>query len=260
MKPCYKCLTCVFICFTFFIFQIFISNQISAAANSAEQFAQQLVDQALDSQMKAYAEVEADQIISRIITPKMTEDEKEKAIHNYIIKNTKYDVENYRNNTIPRESYSPYGVLVLGCGVCQGYAEATQMLCTKAGLQCLVIHGEAYSEGNWGGHAWNLIKINGVWYHLDTTWDDPYPDRGREVQYNYFNLTDQEIGTNHRWDKSKYPAATTHYKNVFTMDLIDKIMLKINSDANLNDPEAAKQYYSAGIVVVLILLVLIIRK
>lgn len=265
MKFDNKRLAYILVAFLILIFESFMGSQFARGTTSplmysAEIYAQQMVDEALDKQMITYADAAAVQIISKIITPDMTDEEKEKAIHDYIVRNTKYDSENYNNKTIPKESYSPYGVLVLGYGVCQGYAEATQMLCEKAGLTCQVVHGEANSLEQWGGHAWNLVQINGKWYHLDTTWDDPTPDRGNRIEYDYFNLTDEEIGADHRWDKTKYPQAITHYKNTFTMDFIDKLMIKLNPHANPDDQTSAKKFYAAGIVVILILLVLLIRK
>jgi hypothetical protein len=180
----------------------------------------------------------------------MTDDEIEKAIHDYVMKNTTYGEQNHK-----RESYSPYGLLVLGCD-CQINANATQTLCRKAGLRCLIINGEAYTLGKWVSHAWNLIQLNGKWYHLDTSWDDPSPYSG--VQYKYFNLTDQEIGTDHRWGDKEYPLAITHYNNVFTLDFIDKMVIKINPNIDLNNPIETKQFYSTGIIVILTLLVSLI--
>ncbi len=157
-------------------------------------------------QMKAYYN-KAKTVISQIIKPGMTDFQKEKVIHDYIVNNVRYDIENYNNDTIPRESYSPYGALIKGVAVCEGYAGATDLLLNLAGIESIVVSGNADNGEGIGGHAWNIVKINGMYRHLDTTWDDPVTSNGENVlRYNYFNLTDDEISIDHFWDKSQYPS------------------------------------------------------
>ncbi|AEE97594.1 cell wall-binding repeat-containing protein [Mahella australiensis] len=149
----------------------------------------------------------AKDIVSSIVKPGMSDLQKEKAIHDYVVNNTKYDKENYDNNTIPQESYDAYGALVKNTAVCQGYAEATSLLLNMAGIENIIVSGDANNGITMGGHAWNIVKIDGKYYHLDTTWDDPVTSDGHNVlTYNYFNLSDSEIGKNHFWEKSQYPA------------------------------------------------------
>ncbi|MCH3971174.1 MAG: hypothetical protein LKE53_00095 [Oscillospiraceae bacterium] len=86
------------------------------------------------------------------------------------------------------QSYTSYGALVQGKAVCDGYARAMQLLCAKAGLQCRLVNGS--SKG--GAHIWNLIEIDGKWYHFDATWMDA------NVQtFDYFNLNDTQIQQDH---------------------------------------------------------------
>lgn len=149
-------------------------------------------------QIKEYYS-KAKSIISKIIKPGMTDLQKEKAVHDYIVNNTRYDEINYDKGTIPDESYSPYGVLIKGTAVCEGYAKATALLLNMAGVKSIVVLG-------WD-HAWNIVKINGRYYHLDTTWDDPVTSSGENLlRYDYFNLSDSQISKDHFWDKEKYPA------------------------------------------------------
>ena len=61
-------------------------------------------------------------------------------------------------------------------GVCQGYALLALKMLRELGIETLYVVGEV----NTGPHAWNLVKVDGEWYHLDTTWNDPVPDRGNE--------------------------------------------------------------------------------
>lgn len=151
----------------------------------------------------------AKSIISKIITPGMTDLQKEKAIHDYIVNNTRYDIVNYERGTIPPESYSPYGVLIKGVAVCEGYARATALLLNMAGIKSIVVTGEAFDGIGVEGHAWNIVEIDGHYYHLDTTWDDPVTPTGENwLRYDYFNLSDSEIAKDHFWDRDKYPTCS----------------------------------------------------
>lgn len=84
----------------------------------------------------------------------------------------------------------------------------------EVGIENKIIEGVAGSSL----HAWNLVKLDGKWYHLDTTWDDPLPDVPGRITYEHYNLTDDQIKTVHTWTKS-YPAAVTS----FEATLADKI-------------------------------------
>ncbi|GAB6108906.1 leucine-rich repeat domain-containing protein [Fusibacter bizertensis] len=139
-------------------------------------------------------------ILKNIIKDNMTDLEKEKAIHDYLVLNTKYDIDNYYNHTIPKDSYEEYGVILNGVGVCSGYAKATLLLLTLADIKAEIITGAAKSNGYWLPHAWNRVLIDGVWYNLDVTWDDPVPDRGQTTpRTKYFNISDEAFRINHWW-------------------------------------------------------------
>lgn len=148
-----------------------------------------------------------DSIISEIITPGMSEYEKERAIHDYVVDNTSYDLENAQKDTLPVETHTPYGSLINGVAVCDGYASAIKKLMYKAGIECLIVIGDADGIA----HAWNLVKINGLWRHLDATWDDPIifsnGERVEALVHDYFNKTDGFMGLTHNWEKKYYPEA-----------------------------------------------------
>ena len=154
--------------------------------------------------MKTAVEKKAKEILGSIITPTMKDYEKEKAIHDYVVNNSRYDIENYNANTIPSESYSDYGVLIKGVAVCDGYAKAMFRLLNDAGVKTLYVIGTA--DG--GGHAWNIVQLGGQYYQLDTTWDDPVSSSGNILSYKYYNVTDSVMAKDHGWDRSKYPACT----------------------------------------------------
>lgn len=156
-------------------------------------------------------------ILGKIITNSMTDEEKLKAIHDYIVKNTKYDFDNFLNNKIPPESYTAYGVLIKGTGVCNGYAETFNMLAQMAGIPSIVISGEAINTEFSGPHAWNMVKVNNEVRYIDVTWDDPVPDEGPDyVRYDYFLLTEEQIAKDHFWDRKGY--------DVELLDLLQKYL------------------------------------
>lgn len=149
------------------------------------------------------------EIINAVCTKDGNPQEKEKALHDYLIKNVRFDQENKNRNTIPDVSYTAYGALANGVAVCEGYAEAMNNLLNNAGFEAQIITGKAGTANEpakWEGHAWNLVKIDGKTYHLDVTWDDP--DQGGLVETDYFNVSDDFISKTHQWDTSKYPACT----------------------------------------------------
>lgn len=64
-------------------------------------------------------------------------------------------------------------------------------------------------------HAWNKVKVDGKWYNLDTTWNDPTPNSPTEVSYNYFLISDKILAKDHDWIKSNYPAASSTLYDFF---------------------------------------------
>jgi transglutaminase/protease-like cytokinesis protein 3 len=111
-----------------------------------------------------------------------------------------YDYENYVNDTIPQDSYSPRGVLINKKAVCEGYVAAFKAFMDELNIPCRLVSGEATSNGDFTGginHAWNRVEVDGVWYQIDVTWDDPVPDQKGKVRYKYFLLSDEEMNRTH---------------------------------------------------------------
>lgn len=124
------------------------------------------------------AKEKAAEIVSEIITDDMSDLEKEQAINAYLCENATYDdaaLENAEANDFAEvdpefnDSFTPYGVLVNGVGVCASYAGAFKVLADEAGLESLVVTG--YLEGNLP-HAWNRVKIDEEWLSVDATNND----------------------------------------------------------------------------------------
>ena len=109
-------------------------------------------------------------------------------VHNWIVVNCEYD----RSYTYA----DAYSVLTLRKGVCQGYSLLFGAIMAKLGI------GVNYAVSVEKTHMWNAVCVDGKWYHLDLTWDDPVyisgasnpgVDRLGRVSYDYFLLTDEQI-------------------------------------------------------------------
>lgn len=146
------------------------------------------------------ADKKIDSILAQIVNPYMTADEKVKAVHDYIILNGEYDTK--------MENYSDYDLLTKGKSVCNGYAILTYNMLKKLDIPVKLVFGASNSQY----HVWNMVKLGDYWYHLDTTWDDPVPDKKNTVSYNYYLLTNEEILKDHTIDDNQVlPKAKYRY-------------------------------------------------
>lgn len=133
------------------------------------------------------------------------------------IEKVKY-VHDYLTNTIDYVYNSPlnqsaYSALVLGKTVCAGYAKAFQYCMQKLGIPAAYIVGYAGEL-----HAWNLVKLDGEYYNMDVTWDDPISNPPTTYYYNYFNITDSAISSDHSRDElsQKLPSANGTKYNYYS--------------------------------------------
>jgi hypothetical protein len=149
--------------------------------------------------LRSETEKQANVIIDSIIKPGMSDYEKTLAVHDHIIKNSEYDQLNADLGSVPPEEHEAYGVLVKGIGVCDSYAKAMKLLLEKSGVQCLLVEGTTVEDAASVDHAWNIVKLEDEYYHIDATWNDT------ELSYQYFNLNDEAIRKTHQWDRSRYP-------------------------------------------------------
>lgn len=150
-------------------------------------------------------------IVNSVIKSGMSDYDKEIALHDYLVNNCVYDYTNLVNNSVPDDSFTAYGALLKGTAVCEGYAEAMYRLLNKASVNSLIVTGTADNTP----HAWNLAYINGQYYQLDATFDDPVSSNGNVLSYNYFNITDAQISKDHSWNASDYPKCTSTSANYF---------------------------------------------
>ena len=120
-----------------------------------------------------------------------------KIIHDYLIDTIEYESDLTQNNV-----YDIYGALVAKKCVCEGYAKAFQYLMNELGIENTIIIGTGTNSRNQTeNHAWNYVKLNGNWYAVDTTWDDPIVTGGgkvsQKVKYEYFLRGSNTMNQNH---------------------------------------------------------------
>lgn len=125
----------------------------------------------------------------------LSELDREIYLVDYLTKNCVYDTAAVTDNT-RWKAFTSYGALVEGIVVCEGYSRSMQLLSSYAGLQSMLLTG----QGSGVNHMWNLMRIDGKWYHLDVTWSDNNP-----TVYNYFNVTDAVIEQTH----TVFPTASS---------------------------------------------------
>ncbi|MBO4816623.1 MAG: hypothetical protein J5507_07070 [Clostridia bacterium] len=159
-------------------------NVYISAASSSNYLSDEF--QTADKIEKAILEIEKekDKIIKHL---NGTEHQNILFIHDYLVNNIEYD-STYKSTG----SYNIYGALIEKRCVCEGYAKAFKYLTNCAGYNCELMQGVATnSSGESENHAWNCIKLNGIWYQVDTTWDDPIIIGGNgrtnnDIKYRYF--------------------------------------------------------------------------
>lgn len=127
-----------------------------------------------------------DEIMKKLELDDLETREKIKAIHDYIIEETKYDVEKVENKTSSYDSARIQGVLYDHYAICSGYTDTMAVFLDK-------LHIPNYKISS-TSHVWNAVLLDNTWYHLDLTWDDPVTTSGKDMlSHDYFLITDQEL-------------------------------------------------------------------
>ncbi len=150
----------------------------------------------------------------------MTDYEKVTAAHDYLAVHCRYDpcvghgVLEYTTpgGTVFREDrrvYTAYGALVNQRAACQGYALAFKILMDRAGVACCFVNSEATC------HTWNLVRIDGIWYHADPTWADPiydaWGDFSGRLHRGYYLYSDAELPLHETWSTEFGCTCPTSY-------------------------------------------------
>jgi hypothetical protein len=132
-----------------------------------------------------------DEVVERILgkVTAVTDFDIELQIHDLLLKNVEYV------NKEKRSEHTIEGPLLNKKAVCEGIAKTTKYLLNKKGVGCEIVIGKM-GEDDDVYHAWNIVSVDGIWYHLDVTADINMSDDGN-FRYDYFNLSDKEISADH---------------------------------------------------------------
>lgn len=146
-------------------------------------------------------EEKLDEILAQILNPNMDEFMKVKSIHDWMINYADYDTEGYFSGRVPASSYTAEGFLETKKAVCDGYAKMFSALAGRAGLSNIRVTGQGvHDDGSSESHAWNQVKVDGKWYNIDVTWDDPVVTGGTtsdNLRYQYFLVPDKSFSGSH---------------------------------------------------------------
>jgi hypothetical protein len=149
------------------------------------------------------------------------------AAHDWLVANLDYEgnIEEFSDQN------GSYGALVDRRTMCQGYAEALELILRcYTDVEIVQVVGDARNnvisadyEG-WIGHAWNAVRIGGQWMHIDATFDDPQGNPAGVVSHFYFAQNDAVMAGDHRWQAEYFPVCGGgdffyyHRNNLFAED------------------------------------------
>ena len=120
-----------------------------------------------------------------------------KMVHDYLVDTISYD-----SSLSKPYIYNIYGALVEKLCVCEGYARSMKYLLDSLDIPCTIVIGKGTnSEGKTENHAWNYVEIEGKWYAIDATWDDPViignGTLSQSSKYRYFLKGSNEMAKDH---------------------------------------------------------------
>lgn len=173
-------------------------------------------------------------VIDELISDDMTDYDKEKAIYDWQVAWTNYSNENLNPITGgSSETHTPYGVLRSHNAICVGNATTFKLFMDALDIPCKIIHSTEYGE-----HAWDVVQLDGEWYHVDVTFDGT---SSSEPRYTYFNVPDSmKDDGSWPWDHNEIPAANgTKYcyilQNAELLDDIYAIPAALKAKADSGD-------------------------
>lgn len=212
----------------------FIDGHSIGVSSSASGITALYMNTIFDLETTKKAVEKVDSVVNDIIQQASdipTIQEKALFVHNYLTLNNRYNSDilaGVPSTSVPYTVFNIYGALVDHNAVCQGYALAFNHIMRRMGCRADFVMSTALN------HGWSLIEIDGYWYHVDVTWDDPTYDKCGNLDYENFLLSDAGIkATGHdSFDSfSQANATTTDYKigdKYDTLYLHDKSKTKNN--------------------------------
>ena len=170
----------------------------------------------------------------------MTDLQKVLSVHDYIVSRAEY-------NGTWGTTNNGYHALVKGETQCYGYAQLFLRVMDRLGIPCEIVICDDTGEGM--GHAWNVVKLDGNWYHLDLTWDDPLPDAPGMARHTYFLKTDMEFkwkfGHDFGWKTETDCKDKTYSQDNIWDDIVSQIIFTDADTMIFRRNEALRSYLCA---------------
>lgn len=163
-------------------------------------------------------------IVNKYISDDMSDMEKIKVLHDWVCDNVSY-TDGEISDSINHNDFSPF---LTGITVCDGYARAFNLLMNEAGIETYYVCSN--------DHIWNIVKLGGHFFHVDTTWDDG------ESDYNYFLKSDNEImaeTSSHSYWNLKMPSSLHSFQKD-TMPECAYSMGDCNTDGSISVADIVK--------------------
>ena len=142
--------------------------------------------------------------------------EKCRWLHNYLVRNTKYNYEALRRPDDYPDSFNAKGAILDGMAVCEGISKAFKLLCDRLGVDAMIAFGTS-SQENFGvdiPHAWNIVKFDSEYTHVDVTWDIGMSESSQFTRYDYFCVSDRWMTVDHVY--SSFPECKTDDYSYFS--------------------------------------------
>ena len=192
----------------------------------------------------AAMQVKLDQLVDQANTLCQTDLEKVFYVHEWLVQNIAYDREHLSDGV--QDDHNLRGALLEGTAVCDGYAKTYALTLHKLGITGVLVTSKDI------GHAWNMVELDGNWYQVDCTWDDPVDgsDQLGYCMHKHLLCTTEEMNTNHNDDGDDSVAfdlenlGTQNIVNLATDDTYENTWWKDKRSAIF--PCGGDWYYASG--------------
>lgn len=116
--------------------------------------------------MNKYIDAMVKYVVKTETSRSMTDEQKVRKLHDWVCGKVNYA---YLPGTRkPDETWanaSDSTIFMKNKAICEGYARGFELLLQEAGIESYVICTKDI-------HSWNIVKLNGQWYNIDTCHDD----------------------------------------------------------------------------------------
>lgn len=168
------------------------------------------------------------QLINKTMTKQLKDFEREWLLYDKVAKRTSYSKQ-VVDGKAPAMTHTVQGTIIDQVAVCDGYAKTLMYLLNAVGVPTQLVYGSAVDNGGaTQAHAWNLVKIQGQYYHVDPTWGD-LDEQQMGMFYDYFNETDDYMARTHIWQRKDYPTAQSTQYTLLNMPIVIENVYAINT-------------------------------